>query len=47
MDIISVDVRQCDSLTIHPGQTVHQLADFNIQSVVTNIQLMDGLVHTG
>lgn len=33
--------------TIHPGQTVHQLADFNIQGVVTNIELVDRLVHAG
>lgn len=35
------------SLTIQPGDTVNELADFNIQSVVTNVQLVDGLVHTG
>lgn len=35
-----------ERLTIHPGYTIHQLADFNIQGVVTDIQLMDHLVHT-
>lgn len=35
-----------DRLTVHSGQTVHQLADFNIQGVVTDIQLVDCLVHT-
>lgn len=34
-----------DGFTIEAGQTVQQLADFNIQSVVTDIQLVDGLVH--
>lgn len=37
---------ESDHLTIHFGQTVNQLADFHIQSVVTDIQLVDRLVHT-
>ena len=46
-EICGIFVVENDGLTIHSGQTVHQLADFNIQRVVTNIQLVDRLVHTG
>lgn len=39
--------RGSDRLTVHPEQTVHQLADLDVQGVVTYIQLVDGLVHAG
>lgn len=34
-------------LTVHLGQSVGQLVDFYIQGVVTNVELVDHLVHTG
>ncbi len=46
VDVIGRFVGDSDRLTVHPGQTIHQLADFDIQSVVANIQLVDGLIHT-
>lgn len=36
-----------DGRTIHRGQAVHQLADFDVQSVVSHSQLVDCLVHAG
>lgn len=36
-----------DGRTVHRGQAVCQLADFDVQSVVSHSQLVDCLVHTG
>lgn len=42
-----MEERETVCLTVHPGQTVHQLTDFHIQRVVADVQLVDRLVHAG